>query len=200
MSNYYFLLFFTSNFKMSIFTIIIIALGLSADSFAVSVTSGIILKKVNYIQAFKIAGFLAVFQAIMPIIGWFAGNSLKDVIRDYDHWIAFLLLFLIGAKMIYENFNETPHNKFNPLNTKVLIGLSFATTIDALIIGIGIGLLDYPILSSSIIIGIVTFIVSFIGVKLGCAFCKYINYKLEAIAGGVLILLGLKILIEHLYF
>jgi putative Mn2+ efflux pump MntP len=185
---------------MSIIAIIIIALGLSADSFAISVSSGIILKKVTNNQAFKIAGFLAIFQAIMPVIGWFAGNSLKNLISDYDHWVAFSLLFLIGAKMIYENFSSKPNNKFNPLDTKVLIGLSIATSIDALVIGVGLGLLDTPILLSSLIIGIVTFIVSLIGVKLGCKFCKYIDYKLEAIAGGVLILLGLKILIEHLYF
>lgn len=185
---------------MGIFSIIIIALGLSADSFAVSVSSGIILKKTTFNQALKIAGFLAIFQALMPVIGWFAGNTLKNYISDYDHWVAFSLLFLLGLKMIYENFNEKPHKKFNPLDIKILLGLSVATSIDALIVGVGIGLLESSIILSSIIIGIVTFIVSYIGIKLGCKFCKYIDYKLEAIAGGVLILLGTKILIEHLYF
>lgn len=182
---------------MDYITLLIIALGLSVDSFAISVSSGIMLQEVKLNQTLKIAGFLSVFQGLMPVLGWFAGNSFKDIIQSYDHWIAFGLLLLVGAKMAFDSFGKHQSKKVDPTNTLVLITFSLATTIDALIVGISFGILGTPIIISSIIIFLVTFIVSMIGLYLGCRFCKLVNYKLDLIAGIVLFLIGLKILIEH---
>lgn len=186
---------------MDFFSILIIALGLSADSFAISVTSGVILKRVSFYQTFKIAFFLAFFQGIMPVIGWMAGYSFKLMIADYDHWVAFILLLAIGLKMIFDGLKDkSVDEKINPLNTIVLIGLSVATSIDALIVGVSFGILEVKILISSIIIFLITFLASSTGLKLGCRFSKLVKYKLDVIAGIVLIGIGTKILVEHLYF
>jgi len=186
---------------LDLFSIFIIALGLSVDSFAISVTSGIILKNISISQTVKIGFFLSFFQAGMPVIGWLAGYSFKSMIVNYDHWLAFFLLFAIGLKMLIDGFKNKPiDNKINPLNMIVLIGLSVATSIDALIVGVSFGVLEAPILISAIIIGSITFIASVAGLKLGCRFSKLVKLKLDAIAGIVLIGIGTKILIEHLYF
>lgn len=183
---------------MDFFTIIIIALGLSADSFAISVSSGIIISKIEFSKAMKIAFFLAIFQGTMPLIGWFLGVGFSEIIKDYDHWISFILLLFVGAKMIYDDFKKDENkSRINPLKTVVLIGLAIATSIDALIVGISFGLLEYPIIISCSIIFIATLLVSLSGIYLGCRFCRLINYKLVSIAGVVIIGIGVKILLEH---
>lgn len=184
---------------MDYITLLIIALGLSVDSFAISVSSGLMLQEIKLKQTLKIAGFLSIFQGLMPVLGWIAGMSFKNLIQSYDHWIAFGLLLIVGLKMIFDSLGKKTSKKVDPTNTYVLITFSVATTIDALIIGISFGLLDTPIVIASFIIFLITFIISMIGLYLGCRFCKLMNYKLDLIAGIVLIGIGSKILIEHLF-
>jgi putative Mn2+ efflux pump MntP len=184
---------------VDLLTLFLIALGLTADSFAVSVSSGIILNKVKLSQSLKIAFFLAFFQGIMPVIGWALGFGFKDMIKSYDHWVAFSLLFFVGAKMIWEGYKSKPGSKrIDPTNTLVLILMAIATSIDALIVGLSFAFMDVDILFSSVLIGLMTFTVSMAGIYLGCKFCRLINYKLDVVAGFVLIGIGIKIMIEHL--
>ena len=172
------------------------------DSFAVSVTSGVVLKPFRISSALKIASFLALFQGAMPLIGWFIGREFQKYIQDYDHWVAFGVLLILGINMIREGRSkdeETPCC-FNPAKTKTLLGLSVATSIDALAVGITFAFLKVNIIPAVCFIGIVTFIISFAGVKIGNVFGARYKNKAEIVGGIILILLGLKILLEHLGF
>jgi putative Mn2+ efflux pump MntP len=184
---------------MEILTIILIAFSLSFDTFAVSVSSGLILRKIDFFNATKIAITLAVFQALMPLIGWLAGSGIKDYAQSADHWIAFGILGLLGGKMIYESFQTDPENRnFNPLDFKVMIGMAVATSIDALVVGFSFALLDFKILISVGIIGVVTYIVAMLGMLFGKKIGSRMGRRMEMLGGLMLILIGLKILIEHL--
>jgi putative Mn2+ efflux pump MntP len=184
---------------VDILSILLIAVGLAMDAFAVSISSGVIIKKSKLKSALTIALFFGLFQAIMPIIGWLAGFGLRDVIAGFDHWIAFGLLCIIGCKMIYESFSLEPaENKTDPLNIYVLFVLSIATSIDALAIGLSLSLLNVSIILPVVIIGIVTFSLSFFGVYIGNKFGHFFEKKIEIIGGLILIGIGIKILIEHL--
>jgi putative Mn2+ efflux pump MntP len=186
---------------MQLLTIIIIAVGLSMDAFAVSIVSGSVYKQLKIKHAFRIAVFFGGFQAIMPLIGSLAGISVKEYIAGYDHWAAFALLSAVGAKMIYESFKITPaEENFNPENILVLLVLSVATSIDALVVGITLSFLRISIVTAVIIIGLVTFVISYLGVLIGKRFGHFFENKIEAIGGLVLIGLGAKILFEHLVF
>ncbi|MEI8113493.1 MAG: manganese efflux pump MntP family protein [Bacteroidia bacterium] len=184
---------------MEIVTVFFLAVGLSFDSFAVSVCSGLSLPHIRFFQAVKIAAFMALFQAFMPLIGWLIGNSMKSMIEPVDHWIAFGMLSLIGGKMIIESFigSETREIK-NPLHIKVILVLSLATSIDALAVGFSFAVLLDKILVAVLIIGSVTFVASMLGILLGKKTGPKINRYAEIIGGLILILIGLKILIEHL--
>jgi len=184
---------------MEVVTILLIAFGLAMDAFAVSITSGLTIKslKVNY--ALKIALFFGLFQAIMPGIGWLAGFSLRDIISGIDHWIAFGLLTLIGCKMIFESTKiGSKEKEIDPLSNYVLLILVIATSIDALAVGLSLSFLKIAIVTPAIIIGIVTFMVSFLGVFVGNRFGHFFENKIEIIGGLTLIGIGIKILIEHL--
>ena len=147
------------------------------------------------------AFFFGGFQALMPLIGSLAGISVKEYVADYDHWIAFALLSAVGAKMIYESFKITPaEENFNPENILVLLVLSVATSIDALAVGITLSFLQVSIAIAVIIIGLVTFVLSYLGVLIGRKFGHFFENKIEALGGLVLIGLGAKILFEHLIF
>jgi len=184
---------------MDIFNIIIIAFGLAMDAFAVSITSGLTIKNLRINHVFRIALFFGLFQAFMPLIGWLAGLSLRDFIASIDHWIAFILLSFIGCKMIYESIKtESSERKINPLNIYILLMLSIATSIDALAIGISFAFLMISIITPMIIIGIVTFLLSFIGVFIGNKKGHFFEGKIEILGGFILIGIGIKILIEHL--
>lgn len=184
---------------MELLTIILIAISLSFDTFAVSVSSGLILKKIDFFNATKIAITLAVFQAAMPVIGWLAGSGIKSYAESYDHWIAFGILALLGGKMIYESFKNDPEDRsFNPLDIKVMIGMAIATSIDALIVGFSFALLDYKILISVGIIGSVTYVVAMLGMLFGKKIGVRMGRRMEILGGLMLMLIGLKILIEHL--
>lgn len=184
---------------MSFIEIILIAIGLSLDAFAVSITSGVTINNLKVRHAFKIAAFFGIFQAIMPLIGYLAGISLNKYITSYDHWIAFGLLAFIGGKMIYEGFQiEKCEMDKDCLNSVTLLILAIATSIDALAVGVVFSSLSLSIIIPVIIIGLITFVICFAGVYIGDKFGSFFEKKMELIGGAVLILIGLKILIEHI--
>ena len=184
---------------MDTLSTIFIGLGLSMDALAVSITSGASIKGLRVQHALKIALSFGLFQAIMPLIGWLAGLSLRNLISDIDHWIAFGLLTLIGFKMIYESFKlEAAEKKGNPLDGYVLLLLSIATSIDALAVGISFALLKITIASTVAIIGGITFCLCFAGTFVGNKVGHFFENKLEIAGGLVLVGMGIKILIEHL--
>lgn len=183
---------------MDFFTILLISLSLAIDAFAVSISFGINLKFLKLSDAFRIALYFGSFQAFMPIIGWLLGYSLQKYISLFDHWIAFILLSFVGIKMIYEAIhNEKNEKVINDLSTKLLFTLAVATSIDALAIGVSLSFLN-TIITPAIIIGIITFSLSFVGVHIGNRFGHFAEKKYEVIGGIILILIGLKILYEHI--
>jgi putative Mn2+ efflux pump MntP len=185
---------------MEIITVLLIAIGLAMDALSVSITSGITIKEIRLVDALKIGGAFGLFQFIMPLIGWVAGSSLKELISGVDHWIAFALLAFIGGKMVYESIKEdTNKKKINPRHNGTLLVLAISTSIDALAVGIGFSILNINIIFSSVIIGLVTFLLSFLGVFVGNGLRHLLEKaKTEVIGGLILIGIGLKILIEHL--
>ena len=184
---------------MDLLTIILIALALAMDAFAVSIVSGIIINQVKVCHAIKIAVWFGIFQALMPLIGLFGGTNLKALISDFDHWIVFGLLLFIGAKMIYESFQpDSVEERSNPLDLKVLFTLSIATSLDAFAVGISFALLGIPIFTPIIVIGAVTFIMSFTGVWIGENGKRIFGKKVEVVAGLILIFIGVRVLISHL--
>jgi len=187
---------------MSLTTIIFLSLALAMDAFAVSITSGITIGKMRLRHALRIAGFFGFFQAAMPIFGWSAGRLAAGLIRAYDHWIAFGLLACIGGKMIYESFKleEESEKKADPLNLYILFTLAIATSVDAAAVGVSLSLLDVKIIRPAVIIGIITFLVSMAGTWLGQTFGDLFGEKIEVAGGIVLIGIGCKILVQHLFF
>ena len=186
---------------MRFYELLLIAAGLSMDAFAVSVCKGLTMKKVDVKHPVIIGLFFGGFQALMPIIGWFLGRSFETAITNFDHWIAFGLLAFIGGKMIVESMKPDDENSDEEykLNIKELFLLAIATSIDALAVGITFGLLpDVNIIFAVSFIGIVTFIFSAVGVKIGNSFGMKYRSKAEISGGIILILIGTKILIEHL--
>ncbi|RKX71695.1 manganese efflux pump MntP [candidate division WOR-3 bacterium] len=182
---------------MSPIAVVLIALGLAMDCFAVSITSGLTIRSLRLRQAFKIAIFFGLFQALMPVVGWLAGMSLRGFIIGFDHWIAFGLLSLIGGKMIYEAIATKPERN-DPFRIEVLLMLSLATSIDALAVGISFAFLGVSIITPVIIIGIVAFVLSFLGSYIGNRIGHLFETRIEIVGGIILILIGVKILIEHL--
>ncbi len=184
---------------MDVITILIIAIGLAMDAFAVSIVSGLTLAHIRVRNALTVALFFGSFQALMPLIGWLSGNTLKGYISGFDHWVAFGLLCAIGCKMIYESFKlESDKENVDPQKIGVLFVLAIATSIDALAVGISLSFLDVAIIIPALIIGLVTFLLSFGGVYVGNKFGHFFERKMELVGGLVLIGIGIKILIEHL--
>lgn len=181
---------------------LLLGVGLAMDAFAVSISKGLAMDKVNKKQALLIGVFFGGFQALMPLIGFFLGVGFRQYIENIDHWIAFGLLAFIGGKMIYEAVHPDEEQLDDkPLKIKELLVLSFATSIDALAVGVTFAFLGYTVLQSFqavTIIGVTTLIISIVGVYIGNFFgCKYKN-KAEFAGGLILILIGLKILLEDL--
>ena len=185
---------------MSILTIVLTSFGLAMDAFAVSVGGGISIKKVSWKDAFLISLFFGGFQFLMPVLGWLAGLSFRDLIEQFDYWVAFILLAFIGIKMIYESFDDEEEEGTNFRSLSVLFTLAIATSIDALAVGLGFSMIEIPILSSALIIGVITFILCFFGVYLGDKFGDVFEKKAELVGGIVLVLIGFKILIENWKF
>ena len=183
---------------MDIVSIIVIAIGLSMDTFSVSIVSGLVYKQLGVRHILRMAIFFGAFQAIMPIIGWLSGLTFRQYIR-YDHWVAFGILTIIGCKMIYEAFKTKKfEQRLDPTNLLVLLTLSVATSIDALAVGVTLSLLTDFIITAVVIIGSVTFILSYAGVYIGKRFGHFSENKIEIAGGIVLIGIGIKILAEHL--
>ena len=186
---------------MSFLEIVLLAVGLSMDSLAVSVTGGALIQDYRHHHMLKIGCVMGIFQAGMTIAGYLAGMSFKKYITAFDHWIAFLLLLYLGGKMIYESTQEKEEDcRTNPLCYKTLCGLGIATSIDALAVGISLACIESAIALEALTIGIVTFLFSAFGVYFGNHFSRKIDLKLDLIGGLILIGIGTKILIEHLYF
>lgn len=184
---------------MNSITLLLIAFGLSMDAFAVSISNGITIQHQRANHALKIGIFFGSFQALMPLIGWSAGLSLRELISGVDHWIAFGLLTIIGGKMIYESKKMDGQEKeVKPLDFPTLLLLSVATSIDALAVGISFALLDISIVMPILVIGAVTFVLSFFGVMMGSKIGHFFEKKIEILGGLILIGIGIKILIEHL--
>jgi putative Mn2+ efflux pump MntP len=183
---------------MHLVTSTFLAFGLAMDAFAVSISSGITIEKPRIENALKIAIFFGAFQAAMPVVGWLAGIGLRELISQFDHWIAFGLLCLIGLRMIYESTKARSERKIlNPLNLGVLLLLSIATSIDALAAGVSLAFLKTSIVLPVIVIGVVTLVLSFVGVFIGDKSGHVFENKAEFVGGLVLIGIGTKILIEH---
>lgn len=199
--NLYFYGFFLKMTFEQLITFLLIGIGLSFDSFAVSVSCGLMKREIKFEQAIFVAASLAFFQAVFPVIGWIIGSTVKSLILSFDHWIAFGLLAFIGVKMIVEGIkpNGTLQN-FDPFKWNVLVGLSVATSIDALAVGLSFGFLNLPILFLVIVIGVVTFIVSMLGMLFGKNIPARRSRQSLIVGGSILILIGIKILIEHLFF
>jgi len=185
---------------MSYQEIFFIGVGLSMDAFAVALCKGLNMRKVNYWHTAVIALFFGGFQAIMPFLGWALGKQFKGYIVSVDHWIAFALLLYIGGKMIYESRkgDEKEEDREERLDLKELTIMAVATSIDALAVGITLAFLEVSIFSSITIIGITTFCLSIVGVMIGNRFGMKFKAKAEIAGGAILILIGIKILLEHL--
>ena len=187
---------------MNYIEIWLLAISLAMDCFSVSITSGIILRRVMWKTFLTIAFFFGLFQGLMPVIGWFAASRFQHLIESYDHWIAFGVLFLLGARMIKESFKDEEDHHFNPTRLPVILTLAVATSIDALAVGISFAFTGMDtwrsILDPVLIIGFVSFIFSIIGCLIGVYFGKRVNLRAELWAGIILIGIGVKILIEHL--
>lgn len=185
------------------FTLLLMGVGLSMDAFAVSICKGLSMRKVNKKQCLVIGLFFGGFQALMPFIGWVLGSQFEQYITSIDHWIAFILLGFIGGKMVVEAIREKDEavevGKMDPpLDLKEMFILAIATSIDALAVGITFAFLQVPIVEAISIIGITTFVISVIGVYVGNFFGNRYKKKAELAGGMILILIGLKILLEHL--
>ena len=179
-------------------TIVVIAIGLAMDAFAVSIVSGAAYRQLQIKHALRIALFFGGFQAVMPLIGSLAGLTLKGHIAQYDHWIAFALLTAVGGKMIYESFKiKDSEKKFDPTSLITLLALAVATSIDALVVGITLSLITKSIILAVTIIGAVTFVLSYIGVAIGKRFGHFFESKIEIFGGVILIAMAVKILLQH---
>ena len=182
---------------MEIFSILLTGFALSMDAFAVSVTKGMTLKKINLSIATKIAFLFGLFQAVMPLIGWLFGMNFELYIRSIDHWIAVFLLSFLGIKMIVEAIKDDDNDNSTYLDNKELIILSIATSIDALAVGVTFAFLNIDIIPICVSIGVITFLVCFIGVLIGKKIGSVFKNYAQIIGGIILILIGLNILNEH---
>jgi putative Mn2+ efflux pump MntP len=178
----------------------LIAVGLSMDAFAVSVCKGLAMPKCTFKKAAIVGLWFGGFQALMPAIGYILGAQFQEAIASIDHWIAFVLLALIGGNMVHEALDNDEEEADASLDVKTMFLLAVATSIDALAIGITFAFLKVSIIPAVCFIGIVTFIISFAGVKIGNVFGARYKNKAEIVGGVILILLGLKILLDHLGF
>lgn len=183
---------------MSLLTILLIAIGLSMDSLAVSISGGMCLKRFSWHKAWKMAIFMGGFQGGMTWLGWLLGYRFSAYITHFDHWIAFVLLGYLGGKMVYESFKDDEHPVLS-FSTKTLFTLGIATSIDALAVGISMAFLKTDIFLSAGIIAMTTFLLSFSGVWCGLHFGQIKKLNAELVGGVILIAIGIKILVEHMW-
>jgi len=179
-------------------TIVLIAIGLAMDAFAVSIAKGITIDHNRRKTALIMASFFGGFQMLMPAIGWLAGLGFKEIIMGVDHWIAFGLLTFIGLKMIYDSTKKIKEGKEDSLKLHSLLILAVATSIDALMVGLSYSFLQISVLEPILVIGLVTFSFSVAGFFFGCSLGRFFGNKIKIIGGLILIAIGLRILLEHL--
>ncbi len=185
---------------MDFVAILLIAVGLAMDAFAVSLCKGLALRKVT-LRNMLVAGlWFGGFQALMPIIGFYLGVSFYDLISAYDHWVAFFLLFLIGLNMVREGLFGEEEEVDADMGVKTMILLAIATSIDALAVGISFAMTESSIFLPAAIIGVVTLAISMAGVKIGSLFGDRFGKKAEVLGGVILVIIGLKVLLEGLGF
>ncbi len=177
-----------------------IGVGLAMDAFAVSVVTGSLYRQLHIGHGIRMALFFGGFQALMPFLGWILGEKLICYITSYDHWLAFILLTIIGGKMIYEAFQmkEAGQKPHDPSKLGVLLALSIATSIDALVVGITLSLVTPFIYQAVALIGIITFVICLAGWEIGKRAGHFFENKIEVVGGLILIGIGLKILLAHL--
>ena len=186
---------------MEFWELFLLAVGLSMDAFAVSVSSAMTIDNLRKRDAAKFGLFFGVFQAGMPLLGWLCGCAFSSYVITFDHWVAFVLLSFIGGKMILEAVREEDECRENPLAFSVLLVLAIATSIDALAVGVTFAFMPgLPVLPSVALIGAVTFVISTCGALLGKKAGSALGTKAELVGGLILIGIGLKILVEHLFF
>ena len=178
--------------------ILLISIGLAMDAFAVSICKGLSLKTMSWKKAIIVGLYFGFFQALMPLIGYFLGATFECVVTKVDLWIAFILLVIIGINMIKEAFGNDEENQNDKVDFKTMIMLAIATSIDALAVGITYAFLKVNMVIATIMIGIVTFAICVIGVKIGNKFGDKYERKAEVVGGLILIFMGIKILLEHL--
>lgn len=183
---------------MGIIELIILSIGLAMDAFAVAICKGLAMKKMNWKKACIIGTYFGIFQAVMPLIGYLLGVNFQDKIVNIDHWVAFILLGIIGFNMIKEAISKETETANDSIKFKDMLILAIATSIDALAVGITFAFLKVNILLAISLIGSITFAISVAGVKIGNIFGDKYEKKAELAGGIILILLGIKILLEHL--
>ncbi|PWJ25973.1 putative Mn2+ efflux pump MntP [Branchiibius hedensis] len=183
---------------MSLLEILLIAVGVSADAFAVSLSQGVTMRRFRWRHALLIAGLFGLFQALMPLLGWLLGKGFADAISGVDHWIAFGLLALIGGKMLWEAFQDDEEEDDEPsLDLRGLLILAVATSIDALAVGVSFAVLPVNLPLALTVIGVVTFVISLIGVRLGRSVGSWLGKPAEILGGLILIGIGLRIVLSH---
>jgi putative Mn2+ efflux pump MntP len=178
-----------------------LALALAMDAFAVSLGLGVSLIQASTVQTFRLALFFGLFQFLMPVIGWGAGTTIIGLIDRFDHWVAFALLLFVGGKMIVESFRRGEDfkiKKSDPTKGLSLFVLSIATSLDALAVGLSLAALHAAIIYPAVIIGVVAFLTTVIGMKLGPVLGRIVGKRAELAGGLILILIGIKILADHL--
>ena len=184
---------------MEIIELILLSVGLAMDAFAVSICKGLSVRELRPKHGLIAGAYFGGFQALMPLIGWLLGRQFEELIKSVDHWIAFGLLVLIGANMIRESFGGEDEQNAS-FSFKAMLPLAIATSIDALAVGVTFAFLEVNIVPAITLIGVITFAISAAGVKIGNVFGTRFKSKAEFAGGVILILLGIKILVEHLFF
>ena len=186
---------------MTLLTLLVIAVGLSFDTFAVSLSCGVVQTRISFREALKIAFVMALFQGAFPVAGYYLGAAFSSYVEPVDHWLAFGLLFLLGARMIYEGLSrKEKQESVDVTRTSILITMGVGTSIDAFVVGIGLGFLKANIWVSALGIAFVTFLASMIAIRLGKSVGKKLGSRVEIAGGILLILIGLKILLDHIVF
>lgn len=187
---------------MKLWELFMIAVGLSMDAFAVSICKGLCVKKADGRHMLIAGGYFGGFQALMPLVGYLLGIQFQTLIQEVDHWIAFVLLALIGLNMVKESREQEGEDvcQTNPFSWRSMLPLAVATSIDALAVGITFAFLNVSIIPAILLIGVTTFVLSGIGIRVGNIFGVKYKSKAELVGGIILILMGLKILLEHLGF
>lgn len=184
---------------MSYLQIILLSIALAMDAMAVAAANGAHHHKMSFFKALYIAGFFGFFQFFMPLVGWFLGQGVQNIFMQLDHWVAFVLLGGIGTRMIVESFKTVKERNIDVKNLYILLLLSVATSIDALVVGISFAFVDVHIIASSLLIGLITFMLSLASIYIGKKLGEVWGKKSEVIGGIVLICIGLKILFTHLF-